>query len=357
MMKGGIMKNGCVRILFSLAALLCAAVPPAVQGGEEQAKLRIVASLFPQYDFARRIARDKAGVTLILPPGAESHSFEPTPGDMRNIASADLFIFTGEHMEPWAERLADAVASPGGVTVVDASEGIELVKNPDAAEHEDHDGHHHEEEDHDADHDHEHEHHDGDDDHDDHDHGHDHDHGDGHYHLFDPHIWLSPPLAETMAANIAAALSKRDPANAGFYEKNAKELIGEIHDLDADFRKVVASSPRHLLIFGERFAFGYFFTHYGLEMAGPYKDCAPGAEPGIQSVIETIEAVRRDNVRFIYLDDMSADRIAQLIRNETGAEILRVESLHNPAAARQDAGEGYVSIMKANMDAFAKGLQ
>ncbi|MDR1745162.1 MAG: metal ABC transporter substrate-binding protein [Planctomycetota bacterium] len=367
------MKNGFARIIRALAALaavfsLTAIVSP-VHGGEERAKLKIVASLFPQYDFARRIAGEKADVSLILPPGAESHSFEPTPGDMRDIASADLFIFTGEHMEPWAKRLADAASSPGGVTIVDAAEGVALVKNPgtgDADGHErdshDHDGEHDGE--HDAGHeqedeheDGEHEQHGGEADHGDDDHEHEHAHGDGHYHLFDPHIWLSPPLAEKMAENIAAALSKRDPANAGFYETNARGLLGEIRGLDAWFSGVVASSPRRLLVFGERFAFGYFVTQYGLDMAGPYKDCAPGVEPGMQAVIGTIEAVRRDKVRFIYLDDMATDRISRLIRNETGVEILRVESLHNPAAARQNAGESYVSIMRANMAAFAKGLE
>lgn len=307
---------------FVLACVMLAGVARQASAAET-AKIRIIASLFPQYDFARRIAGDRADVRLLLPPGAESHSFEPTPSDMRDIASADVFIYTGDHMEPWAKRLADAAGTPGGVVIVDASRDVAHRGGED----------------------------------DDHDHDEKHDHGDDHVHGGDPHIWLDPTLAKTMVETIADALSRRDPAGADAYKANAAALLAELTELDTWFRGAVDASPRRLLVFGERFAFGYFFDHYGLEVAGAYKSCAPGAEPGLKAVIEVVDTIKKNGVRYIYLEDMSTGRISEVLCNETGAEILRVDSLHNPAAARQEAGEGYVSIMRANMDAFAKGLR
>ncbi|MCD8349390.1 MAG: metal ABC transporter substrate-binding protein [Planctomycetaceae bacterium] len=308
----------------------------------EAAKPAVIATLFPQYDFARQIAGDHADVRLLLPPGAESHSFEPTPADMRAIADADIFIYTGEHMEPWAKRLADSAASDaGGPTIVDASTGVALTRNePVEDDHDQADDH-----DHDADEAHHH----------DHDHGHDHAHG--HFHEFDPHIWLDPVYAAVMVDNVAAALIAADPANQASYSANAARLRGELEALHKNFQETVAKSPRRTLVFGERFAFAYFFSRYGLEMVGAYASCAPGAEPGLRAVIDVVDYVREHDVRYIYLEAMSTSRISTVIHDETGATILKVDSLHNLPADRQAAGATFPAIMAENMAAFAKGLE
>jgi zinc transport system substrate-binding protein len=82
----------------------------------------VIATLFPQYDFARQIAGDRADVKLLLPPGVESHAFEPTPSDVIAINEADVFIYTGEYMEPWAHKIAESIE--GDVLVADVSLGI-----------------------------------------------------------------------------------------------------------------------------------------------------------------------------------------------------------------------------------------
>lgn len=321
------------RVVMALAVVFVM-ISMTAQTGENTEKPKIIASLFPQYDFARRIARNRAEVTLLLPPGADSHSFEPTPADMRNIAAAALFIYTGPHMEPWAERLAGSVSRPGGVRIVDASRGITPRPGGDFHDHDDEHGR------------------DGHDDEPDHAHG-----PEAHYHEFDPHIWLDPVMAAIMVDNIAAALRELDPGHAAFYDTNAARLKEEMAALDASFRERVAASPRRTLVFGERFAFGYFFARYGLEEVGAYKSCAPGVEPGMRAVMDTIKYVKEHDVRFIYLEAMATGRISRVINQETGAEILKVDSLHNPPAERQAAGVGYIEIMRENMEAFAKGLE
>lgn len=314
-----------------LALAVWCVVFHAAFAAESSATLKVIATLFPQYDFARQIAGDRAEVRMLLPPGAESHSYEPTPSDMKDIARSDLFLYTGHSMEPWAKRLADSAAIGGDVAIVDVSRGIELRKGdvfPD----------------HDAEAD-------------DHDHDREHEHDGSHSHEFDPHIWLDPVLAAAMADNIAAAMAEKDPDGAETYRRNAEALRAELEAMDREFREIVAEAPRRRLVFGERFAFAYFFRRYGLEAISAYKSCAPGAEPGLKAVLEVIRFVRENNVRRIYREAAAASRIAKVIHRETGAEILVVDSLHNPPADERGPERAYQRAMRENMDAFAKGLQ
>lgn len=310
---------GFVRAIAALAVFVCAAVScPAAQ----PASITVIATLFPQYDFARQIAGGKAEVRLLLPPGTESHSFEPTPGDMKAIAGADLFIYTGPHMEPWAKRLADSAALPDGAAIVDASDGVHLSRHGMDEAHE-HEG----------------------------------EHEDGaHVHEFDPHIWTDPLLAAAMADNIAKALAERDPENAGEYLENGRRLRAELEAMDAGFRKIVEAGSRRTLVFGERFAFAYFFSRYGLKEVGAYASCAPGVEPGLKAVLGVVRYVKDNGVRYIYREAGSVGRISGVIQEESGVEILVVDSLHNPPPERT-GGKNFQDMMRENMAAFAKGLE
>lgn len=329
-----------IPFLFSLCTVfsIFSSIGFAAEQSEDQAppsfsakKLKIIATLFPQYDFVRRIAGERGEVRLLLPPGAESHSFEPTPADIRDIADADVFIYTGKHMEPWAERLARSSTAEHAV-VVDASRGINIHESDS-----DDDG------DSDSDSDHE---------------AHaEHEHSDGHDHSSDPHIWLDPVMAGMMADNIGRALAEKDVENAAFYLANARELGADIDKLNDDIAERIAGLPKRLLVFGDRFAFSWFFTRYGLEWASPYKSCTAGSEPGLRAVIDAIALTKREGIKYIYVEDMTTSRMAEVISKESGAGILRVDSLHNPPLDKQKAGAGYVSIMRENLSVFAKGLE
>ena len=169
-----------VLILTSISA--CNSSTKEREKGE--GKIKIVTTLFPQYDFAKEIVKDKAEVTLLLPPGVEAHSFEPTPQDIGNIKKADIFIYTGEYMEPWADKMIDSIGEES-IAIVDLSKGIELMEEDDHHDHDDHDHHHH--------------------------------HGGK-----DPHIWLDPVYAQKMIDNIVETVVKVDKAMRIFIEKMGK---------------------------------------------------------------------------------------------------------------------------------------
>ena len=208
------------------AALLCAAVLLAGCGAQplppENERIEVVATLFPQYDFARQIAGARADVTLLLPPGVESHAYEPTPADIIRINQADVFLYTGAYMEPWAQKLIEGL--DGDVQVVDVSAHVPLEEES---------------------HDHE---------------GHDHDGHGG----FDPHIWTNPQNAKVMVDNIAAALSAADPAGSGLFMTNAADYKAQLDELDETIMEIVGMSEHREIVFGGRFAMRYVAEHYGL---------------------------------------------------------------------------------------------
>ncbi len=181
----------------------------------DENKITVIATLFPQYDFARQIAGDYANVVLLLPPGMESHSYDPSPADMIAIQNSDIFLYTEPYMESWAADVIEGIE--GDTCVVDLSVHVPLVKEEDIeAEYESV--------------------------HAEHGHEHEHSHAHSHDHTYDPHIWTNPVYAEIMVEDIAEALIERDPVHAAEYVKNKERYLSELQSLDADIRDTVAQA-------------------------------------------------------------------------------------------------------------------
>ncbi len=300
------------------AVLLFASFAP----GGEPGKLAIIATLFPQYDFARRIAGEKADVSLLLPPGADSHSYEPTPSDMLRIADADLFIHGGQQTEPWALRILAALADSGRVAGVDSSTNIQLIASGGQEENDAEDQSH-----------------------------------DSHSHAVDPHYWLDPHLAMLVADTIADAICQADPDNSDLYRNNARLLRDDLEQLDRECAAMAAAAKRKTLVFGGRFAFAYFCQRYGLAHVGVYDSCGPGADPSVKRIIEVVDYVKRNAIPVVYYEEMSTPRIAETIAAESGAVLLMAHSLHNISADETQKNVSYLDLMRQNLDHFKKGLE
>lgn len=281
-------------------------------------KLQIVATLFPQYDFARQIAGEKAEITLLLPPGMESHSFEPTPGDIIAIQESDIFLYTGDQMEPWVTNIASN--APDSLLVADLSEGITLCK-------ENHD-HETEEVSH-----------------------------EGHNHEYNPHIWTSPVLAMKMVENVTQALCQADPVNEDFYQENARNYLTKLHNLDQSFREIVSEGQQDTLYIGSRFSLYYFMEEYGLHYVAAYDSCEEEAEPSIKRVVSMIESMRDSHVTAIYYEELVEPYIANTIAEATDAEPLLFHTCHNLSKDELESGATYLSLMEQNAKNLKKGLQ
>ncbi len=340
-------------------------------------KIKIVATLFPQYDFARQIAGDYADVTLLLPPGMESHSYDLRPSDMIEIRESDMFIYTGKYMETWAQTIIDSLDD--SVMVVDVSEGITLEKEEDyfvdeleehggdehdedahehnEDEHEDEDAHEHNEDEHEeAAHGHEDEHdeeaaheHEDEDQHTSHSHA-------GHTHEYDPHIWTSPVYAMQMVENIVDALASEDPQHESEYRQRADEYIAKLKEVDSAFRQVSETAQHRTIFFGGRFAMTYFVREYGFACVSAYHDCSAESEPSISSVMKMIDEIKASGAKAVFYEELVDPKVARTIAEETQVKLLLLHSAHNVSREEYENGVTYLDIMWQNVKNLEEGL-
>lgn len=269
--------------------------------------LVITATLFPQYDFAKAIAGGKAEVTLLLPPGTESHSFDPKPGDILRIQNADLFLYTGDDMEPWAKSITESINNDA-VKIVDCSTNIELLDSGD------------------------------------------HDHG------ADPHIWLNPANAVKIVDTILDAMIEKDPENSAFYTENAENYKKKLEILDEDIEKSISGAKRNTIVFGGRFAYIYFLEHYNLGYITAYDSCASNAEPSAARIARVIDYINENSVPCIYYEELSDPKVARSIAEQTGIEYLQFSTAHNVTKEEFQNGTGFLEIMYENLENLKKGL-
>lgn len=334
-------------------------------------KIQIVTTLFPQYDFVKQIGGDKVDVVLLLPPGSESHTYEPTPQDMQQINNSDLFVFTGEEMEPWADNLISGLKND--IRVLDLSKTVDLINSEEFEEEHEGEGHEHDEglehehnhdEDLDDEHDHEHEkeqeHQDEDDSNDDHknetedEHHHEHDE---HHHTYDPHIWLNPQYAIQMVKSIESELIAIDPENSEYYKKNAEQYIAEIQQLDSEFEDTVKNSSNPKIAFGGAFAYAYFVERYNLDFISAYETCGESAEPSTTKMKEVIEYIRKNKIPVVFYKEYTSGTIAKTLSEATGAKMLVFNTVHNVSKNELQNGATYVSIMRENLENLKQALK
>ncbi len=331
------------RILSFLLALalslsLCACAAPGEKA--DDGKLQIVTTLFPYYDFARAIAQDRADVTLLLSPGREAHSFEPTPLDAVTISEADVFLYNGGEGEYWVESMLDAAGEHIAVAsrMMDYVDALneEYVEGMQGA-----DGH---------DHDHEHG------SHDDHDHDHEEDEHDSDEIEYDEHIWTSPKNAVVLCRAVCDAICRADAENAAFYRANCENYCAQLEDLDARFAALCESAPRRLLIFADRFPMLYFCREYGLDYRAAFHGCSGDTEPSLATIKFLIDKVEDENIPVVYTIDFGTKKVAAVVSECTGAAIETLYSMQTVSRADFDAGETYLTLMERNYEALRKGL-
>ena len=349
-MAGLVRRKKTVKKLFRFAISLCLIVTLMINTSGckigkyadlDPNKPLIVTTLFPQYDFARQLVKDKAEVVLLLSPGVESHDFEPTPSDIILINKADLFIYTGDEMEPWVDKILDSIDNKN-LTILDVSKGVETICEEENREHNHVHGESNTIED---------DSHDeniilGSNEHADHDHSHN----------SDPHIWTSPVNAMKMVENIEKALVKMDSENADFYEENAHEYIHSLEELDSKLRQVVEESNTKTIYFGGRFAMSYFAHEYGLNYVAAFDSCQAESEPSARLITKIIDLMRAEKVTYVFHEEMTDPRAARIIADEIGGEALLLHSCHNISKAELQSGATYLSLMNQNVNNLRKAL-
>lgn len=325
------MKKHISVILTAVLAAVCLSAC-GKSGKTEDAgasELSVVATIFPPYDFTRQIAGDDADVIMLLSPGAESHSYEPTPQDIKTIQSCDLFIYTGGESDVWVEDILSSMGDqmPETLRLVDCVPTVteEIVEGMEHG-HEEHE-----------------------------DHGDLEDHED-HEEETDEHVWTSPQNAIKIVENITSKLCEMDPDNAGSYEKNSAGYIEQLEMLDASFREVVGQAERRTILFGDRFPFRYFADEYGLDYYAAFPGCSDETEASAATVAFLINKVNEEQIPVIFTIERSNGKLADSICEATGAEKRILYSCHNVTGNQLDSGATYLSMMMENVESLRAAL-
>lgn len=318
---------------------------PDRKNGRDQ-RLNVVTTLFPYYDFTRQIAGDRVKLTMVVPAGMDSHSFEPTPADMRTIQHADILICNGGAMEHWLSEVLETVDT-SRMTVVTMMDYVEAVEEEIVEGMED--------EDHDHDHDHgEH----GEEVHGDHDHTKEYIDYDGHETEieYDEHIWTSPVNAMRITGVIRDVLQAADPERAAEYDRAAAGYLEQLRQIDEGFLEVSEHRRRSMIVVGDKFPFRYLADTYHLDYRAAFSGCSTDTEPSAKTIAYLIDKVRQEQIPAVYYLELSSRRVSEIIGEETGAQPLLLHSCHNVTRAEFESGITYVELMRQNVENLRKGL-
>jgi zinc transport system substrate-binding protein len=289
-------------------------------------KIRVVTSVFPLFDFAQAVSGERGEVSLLLPPGAEIHTWQPRPSDIIRLSSADLFIYIGADLEPWLYDLLRSVKNPD-LRVLEASSGIPLIDEEGTA----HEGHEHEGE------------------------GivhseQEHEHG-----ARDPHIWLDFKIDQIIVAKIATALSEMDPEGSSIFERNASAYKERLKGLDQKFKDGLKDCVHRTIILGGHAAFGYLARSYNLHQISIY-GLSPDSRPTPKKLVEVVELAKKYRIKVIFFEVYARDELAKVLAEEVGARTLVLNPGANLTKEQLKSGKSFFDIMEENLENLKNGL-
>lgn len=287
--------------------------------GLDSSKTKVIyTTIYPEYDFVSHIVKDKMDVNRLIGPGVEIHTYEPSGKDMVNISNSDLFIYTGENMEPWASQIIDSI-SDYDVKIVDTSKNIDMINLEEFMDKyslldEEKGEENHVENDN-----------------------------------LDGHIWMNPKNACIMIDTILEEIVKLDSKNKEFYEKNANEYKNKIMELDEEIENSLKKNNIEALVFGGEFSYGYFCERYGLKVVSCYTACGEHQDPSIARIEEVIEYIKDNDINNIFYEELSEGQVSTMISEETNSKAKVFNTLHNVTEEEIAENQDYVSIMRDNL--------
>ena len=289
-----------------------------VKDGDKSAdKLSVVSTVFASYDFTKEIAGNKAEVTMLIPPGSESHSYEPSPKDIIKIQDSDIFIYIGGESDSWVNEILESMDTDN-MNIIKLMDCVKVVEEEIV------DGMEHEEEEESE---------------------------------LDEHVWTSPKNAISIVEKIEDILCEIDKSNENIYKENAEEYIEELNSLDEKFREVVDNSVRKTLIFGDRFPFRYLTDEFGLEYFAAFPGCSTETEAGASTVAFLIDKVKEENIPVVFHVELSNMKMANTIAESTGAEVLLLHACHNVTKDELESGVRYIDFMNQNVENLKEALK
>ncbi len=302
-------------ISAALITMLCGC--SNTESGKSEEKLQIITTIFPAYDFARAVFGDTADITLLLTPGSESHSYDPSARDIVKIDNCDLFIYNGGESDSWVDTMLKSTNKINTLRMMDSVEALKEEELENGAIHEEHN---HEDEE------------------------------------YDEHIWTSPKNAALIVESVKSAAVRINPEKTALYEQRAGEYTRKIIDLDKRFSELLAGEKRYF-VFGDRFPLLYFFREYDLNYYAAFPGCGSETEPSAQVVAFLTEKLKdSDTIDTVFYIELSNHKLADTLANENGLPTAEFHTCHNITADDFAAGESYVTLMEHNYEMLKNAL-
>jgi len=289
-------------------------------GGSDDGRLTIIAANFPGYDLTRAVTGDLAEVKLLLPPGTESHSYEPTPRDILMVQNCDLFVYLGGESDAWVDTILNSLDKPvRKLRMIDCVPTLEETPLEGME--------------------------------------HDHDHGHGQVMEVDEHVWTSPVNAGKIAEQLCAELGAMDAANAAAYTANADAFAAELKELDGEIRAYVKSVADPVMVFGDRFPLRYFAHEYGITCYAAFPGCSTQTEPSAATIAYLTDLVKEKRLSTVYYIEFSNHLVADSIAEATGAKTALFHSCHNVSKQELDDGVTYLTLMRGNLETLKETMK
>ncbi len=305
-----------VTVLLAACGAADEPAAPAAPPGAQPSSVLVAESFLA--DITRNVAGERLAVETLIPLGADPHSFEPSPADVRKVADASLMIVNGAGFEAFLEPL---LRNAGGErTVIEAAAGL-TPRAPQPGEHEEEEA--------------------------------DHGHEEG-----DPHFWLDPNHAIVYVENIRDGLSAADPAGKDTYAANADAYVAQLRELDAWIKAQVQTVPenRRLLVTNHE-SFGYFADRYGFRVVGAViPSVSTAASPSAQQLAQLVDEIKATGAPAVFLELGANPQLAAQLAAETGMKVVTGLLTHSTTAADGVAPD-YLSMMRYNVTTFVDALR
>ena len=289
-------------------------------------KIRIVTTIFPEYDWVREILGDKADsaeITMLLDNGVDLHSYQPTADDLIKLSDCDLFVYVGGESDEWVEDALKSAASKDRKVIHLLDALGDSVKEEETVE-----GMQEEEEDQEE-------------------------------KEYDEHVWLSLKNAKTLVGAISAALQEIDPDNKDTYAANADAYGQKLSALDGEYQAAVDAATYKTLLFGDRFPFRYLVDDYGLSYYAAFAGCSAESEASFETVSFLARKVDEGKLPCVLTIEGKNHKIAETIVQNTAGKnqkILTMDSMQSTTSQDVARGTTYLSLMAKNLDVLKQAL-
>ena len=275
-------------------------------------KTSVVTTIFPYYDFARSVSKGTCEVDMLLKPGSDVHSFEPTPSDILKIRNADLFIYNGGESDEWVDSILESLGDTDKPVVMKMTDYVKPLTEMDA-------DHHAEDEE-------------------------------------DEHIWTSLDNAKTLVSKISDEVSKLDSKNKLIYYRNGLDYIEKISKVQSEIENTVNSSESKKIVVGDRFPLLYFATEFSLDWECAFPGCSTETEPSLDRLSKLTDTIEKDKIKTILKLEMSENKVADTLADETNTKVRTFYSAES--VSKEDFANNitYVDLMERNNNALKEAL-